>query len=566
MMKIVRGMMRKWVGVMTASVCLLAVSLFGCGRNERDAEVWDMMMHADGMMDSNPEMALEIMDSIDGSRLEGETLGRYALLMTKAENKNHIFQDNDSLIKIAADYYSGRGDSLEVQALYYWGYSLFDNDIIDLSLIPLTESYEKALKNEDYFYAAMSARALSYTYGEQMNYSKGLEWAKKAKRYFEKAGKPEHVAWMDIKLISSLTALDSLDEAKSILENIDRELFSSNKNFRKNILKKKIRILDIEKKDNEILDIYDTIQSDGHKMTNFDWLQMADSYRRLGNIDKMEESLNKIEGRFQYPDSLFFLVLKAQLLGLKAMYKEAYEAMSDAEREILKDGDRQIMNPANQLLANYIMMKYDNERLISERNEIRMWLLVVICLIILLVAAIVIRQMIVKIRENQDYSEALRLNIDALNKDLQYSRLQNESFGADIREILQQQVGMLNSLSSIYFRAGSISEKNRKEIDAKIKSIMNEFTSPEMLNNIISTIDKHDGGLITKFREAFPTLKEKHLVLVIYKYISFGSETIAMILGKKDLQQVYMDYFRLRRFLMKNGGEKSAEFIDKIGI
>ena len=85
-----------------------------CGHDSR-------LDRADALMYPEPDKALALLDSIDPATLRGEAdRARYALLYSKAQNKNHIFPTSDSLIDIAVDYYDRSGhDSLRMLAHFY---------------------------------------------------------------------------------------------------------------------------------------------------------------------------------------------------------------------------------------------------------------------------------------------------------------------------------------------------------------------------------------------------------------------------------------------------------------
>lgn len=74
------------------------------------------------LMETHSDSALCLLETIDTRRLTSEENARYALLYTQALDKNHKVIQNDSLIRIAVDYYSGQRNMLKLaEAKYYWG-------------------------------------------------------------------------------------------------------------------------------------------------------------------------------------------------------------------------------------------------------------------------------------------------------------------------------------------------------------------------------------------------------------------------------------------------------------
>lgn len=175
---------------------LFTGALGGCRKTQVD--VRRQLHTADSLMDLHPDSALAILSHITGDSLRGELRPWHALLLNKAMLKNHRADTTDTLINIAVAHYSGRGDSLDYQSVYYQGVIYNSMDRPDKSLVALHEAHEKATAAGNLFYQAMSARELASTYYDLDNVTKELEWAEKAKRLFIEAKKPVHTAWMDI--------------------------------------------------------------------------------------------------------------------------------------------------------------------------------------------------------------------------------------------------------------------------------------------------------------------------------------------------------------------------------
>ncbi|WP_291529400.1 tetratricopeptide repeat protein [Bacteroides sp. UBA939] len=98
-------------------VCLLSVSCV----QQHTSNV--LLVQADSLMQTLADSALHILESIDPQRLE--TPGNhayYALLLTQARDKNYVVQTDDSLIRMAVQYYDSIKDaSMQAKAYFYLG-------------------------------------------------------------------------------------------------------------------------------------------------------------------------------------------------------------------------------------------------------------------------------------------------------------------------------------------------------------------------------------------------------------------------------------------------------------
>lgn len=96
---------------------LLLVACSGRQSNNRQ------LVLADSLMQLRPDSALSILQDIPMEKFETQAdSAYYALLLTQARDKNYIVQTDDSLIRMAVQYYDAVGDAkMQAKAHYYWG-------------------------------------------------------------------------------------------------------------------------------------------------------------------------------------------------------------------------------------------------------------------------------------------------------------------------------------------------------------------------------------------------------------------------------------------------------------
>ena len=75
---------------------------------------------AEHVMDTHPEEAWYMLDSIDDTSLHGEARARYALLTTQADYQCYVPLTSDSLIRIATTYYGDSRPSHRAALSYYY--------------------------------------------------------------------------------------------------------------------------------------------------------------------------------------------------------------------------------------------------------------------------------------------------------------------------------------------------------------------------------------------------------------------------------------------------------------
>ena len=118
-------------------IIFVGILLAGCGGGVDRAR----LERAETLMDERPDSSLQILDSIDASRLGGADRALYALLLTQARDKNYLDLSNDSIINEAVDYYGREGDAEKLGlAHYYRGRVMYDRSDFPSAIVDFMES------------------------------------------------------------------------------------------------------------------------------------------------------------------------------------------------------------------------------------------------------------------------------------------------------------------------------------------------------------------------------------------------------------------------------------------
>lgn len=154
----------------------LSVFMFSCSSPAKNT----LLLYADSLMEERPDSALSILESIPvPQKLSRSDRALYALLLTQARHKNFVTLDNDSLIKIAVDYYGdGKKDFRASQAHYYLGTTYRDMGRNSFAV----EKYLKAIQlmPEENEFLAMIYDNLAECYENNYLYDTSVAVYKKA--------------------------------------------------------------------------------------------------------------------------------------------------------------------------------------------------------------------------------------------------------------------------------------------------------------------------------------------------------------------------------------------------
>lgn len=148
----------------------LAASVLCQSCKEETTAARPMLVAADSMMWSNPDSALLVLEQIPASReLQGEERALYALLLTQARYKSCVPLENDSLIRIAVNYYKGgREKERLAQAYFYQGCVYVENEELSKAIELYLKSLELIPKRDSIFVAMLYTHLGSCYSGQKL--------------------------------------------------------------------------------------------------------------------------------------------------------------------------------------------------------------------------------------------------------------------------------------------------------------------------------------------------------------------------------------------------------------
>lgn len=168
--------MKKNIVTLLALIHIILISCDGIGHPTID------FLKVENLMPQHPDSALMLLEQIENKEnLSRKDKAHYYLLLTEAQNKNHISHTSDSLIAIATDYYEKTEDvNRKAKAWYYKGRTNQDLG----HPLKAQEYYLKALRDEeqitDYALLGRINNSIGMLYTYQTVYEKALPFQKKA--------------------------------------------------------------------------------------------------------------------------------------------------------------------------------------------------------------------------------------------------------------------------------------------------------------------------------------------------------------------------------------------------
>ncbi|MBD5306999.1 MAG: hypothetical protein HDS14_05165 [Bacteroides sp.] len=562
-------------------IAIMLLLLAACGGGTADRVC---LNRAETLMDERPDSSLQILDSIDASRLGGADRALYALLLTQARDKNYIDLAGDTIINEAVDFYSSNGDERRsAMAYYYRGRAGYDAKDYREAMVDFTQSKVLADRTGDNFRAGMACRNIAYVYYYLLCSEDELEYAKKAYVYMKKSGRKDYELDVLNDLGRAYYNTGNLVEATKIADQLEKEARGEVRVQANSKYLKALCLLD-ESKYAEALPLWDS-RMEYQYATTLDSLRRCQTLLGLGRIEEGERFLGEISD----DGSPMRRMLYMKIARFKGNQSEAFSRLLSFDGAIQAQIDEARSQKVSSALADYFevsAMLQQAELRESRMRNVMLWALLGLLLVLMGGAICLIRFLH---RKRLQRSVATLEGIVELNgrlrQDLELSELrhrQTEKRLQQSEDKLQQREARLRQSEDERKRAEE--EKNllsenilrlkrflgnlmhiRTEVADKIIVVMNEMegagskgkkrSDSDLLKQTVAGVkslvfNKSElkeletlmnlvfDNVMARFRDQVP-LKEVYYGVFMLSLLDLQCGHIASLLGLKSVNVVY---------------------------
>ncbi len=304
--------------------------LASCGGNRS----LESLAEVEGYISDEPERALAVLDSLEGTGLRGgEAEAKFALLYSMALDKNWIDVADDSLINVAVRRYSRRGSADERLKAYYYQGRVYQNGGDDEAAM---ESFVKAEASapdaEDGVAKGMLYRAMAYIYASIFDLERGEEYAGYAAECYRKAGDIDKYAETLTFLSSIFYALGEREEALARLDTVKAMMPDLTESVRNEYYTMAMSMKAWSDDDTGLSEVLaEYLREFGEHGVS--WLDVAESYTTLGRFDDAEEMLRRYrENNPDYMNAAEYFLNLYYLYESSEDYKKAFNALKRYSR------------------------------------------------------------------------------------------------------------------------------------------------------------------------------------------------------------------------------------------
>ena len=500
-----------------------------------DNRVNETLQTADQLIFVAPDSAVIMLDSLDLDHASRAQRAHHALLLTKAREKSYILLSDDSLIAVAADYYRGHGDSLEVQSLYYRGAIQSRHGDHPDALLSLIQAADLADAIGDDFYRAMACREQVGVYTKLYEFDRAARLGEEAVRAFNRAGRPLHAAWERVFIPQSLLYSGNINAAcDSIAVLATDSLIQSDPHLRQEFLHIATNVY-FEKHDFEQSESYfDAYIDEGDAPSSKMLSQMAELVLAKGDITKAKHYYDlAIAAQQNATDSLAALAVLSQIYEAEGDFKNAHLLNVAAQNAATNSTNVLITHPYTALLNEYFHSEVGRQSLLLDEVWLRtiIWILIVAILSAVIIALIILYRR--NMRRRADEKDILSDAINRLESQISVLSSRQNALSSEKK----YSMALINSICEA--RTNMLStDDNLHRFGKNVSDIMFSLTDRKNLSALEDLINGAYDNLMERFISQVPGITDKERTVAIFVFLGYSNTSIAAIMQYKSSTNV----------------------------
>lgn len=524
-------------------------------------EVQKQLLDVESYIMERPDSALAVLESMDRNLLKTEEdRAHHALLHAMALDKNFIDVTDDSLARIAVDYYSEHGpDKYHARSLYYLGLAYYYQGEYNKAIVEFTKA-EKVAESSDSLYLGMIKVKNSDAYRKTHNDFEALQHILVAKDIFSSLSLEYYISVADLGLARIYFNLDRIDECESILNALIEN--TTNINIQTSALVN-YAYLNMQSPSPDYL-LADSLYQEVFTKRDKTFLSYKDYWAwaySLNAVGRKAEAQDLIEplaceesgtsSYWQYMIAKYDGDLESALAHLEDYIKYNDVEVSDALKQSLALSQRDYFESQSELSK-------------AEAETSRLWFLVVLLsfsAILLILGGCIIWYVRRQRRTKEQYimyiSEIRRQLEDAKKDD--YPALKRKYMA-----LYKSKFETIGTLCEQYVHSQDLVYAE-KAIYKKVVSLVDDFTNDYAnREKFEAMLDTDLDNIMSNLRSEMPSLKEKDFVIFSFLVIGFDVTTISNLMNI-SANTVYVRKCRIKHRIEECNPTHKSQFIEAIG-
>lgn len=541
---------------------ILLLSLIALLLSCKPSLIENQLSDVESYIMERPDSALVVLESLDRDLLVSDKdRAHHALLHAMALDKNFIDVADDSLARIAVDYYSEHGpEKYEARALYYLGKAYYYQADYKKAIVEYTKAEEVA-EVVDSMYLAMIKVAQSHAYNKSYNALASLDCLREAYEINLKNANDYYLQTSKLYLSQTLYNASQVKDASSMLQDLINDS-NTDKNVKLSAMVTHafINVVELHGDFERTVKLYEyIIENSGERfMAKSDFWAWAYSLNAVGRKEEAQSLIDQLASEKSGTTSYWqYMIAKSN--------GELLPALSNLE-DYIKYNDVEVSDALKQSLALSQRDYFESQAELSESEaeRSRLWLSVVI-LTSIVVLMIIGTCVVLYVRRQTRTKEQYILCINEIRRQLEEAK--KDDYPALKRKYLalyKSRFETIGALCEQYAYSHDLTNAERS-IYKKVVSLVDEFTEDYTDRaKFESMLDEDLDNIITSLRTEMPSFKDKDFMIFSFLVIGFDVTTIANLLNI-TANTVYIRKSRMKKQIMEHNPLHKDQYIEAIG-
>lgn len=530
----------------------------------------ETLSHAEKIVAEAPDSVLRLLRELPTDALRSRELrARYALLQAEAAERAGTPNNNDSILRIAWEYYRKHPHEIRgiCKTLYYRGQSRLRQGDKPGALRLFLEVEEKLRPIDEPYYLGLLYLRIGGVYRAELNFVRAYRYYRDARDLFIRSDAARQTTEAQLGMtVSALRMRDlgrALRDCSMALERADE--------LRDDTLVRRSLAL--------FATIYTVAESERIP---------DDLLRRIEASIRSDTSAAECCTRAQTfllrnrPDSARYYLQQAEALDpdddMQSMIEyTAYrvETRAGRYRDAARMIDRFIFlndsltRTALQASAGMIERDYFRERAAfadfrMQNRRLGERLVAAVVLLLLLIAGLILRQRIRLHKERNERYLLLVREAEAEYRNLARSLQQRDRDEARMKGLIASRFDIVDRLGkTLYERENTVS--GQAVMTREVKRIIEGFAeNGDMLQELEHIVDMAHDGVMRKLRRDFPKMKESDVRLLCYIFGGFSPQVISLFM-EENVANVYARKSRLKSRIKASEAPDRELFLTLLG-
>ena len=524
-------------------------------------EVRNLLKDVDTYIMERPDSALSVLESVDRNLLKTEkSRAQHALLHAMALDKNYIDVTEDSIARVAVDYYSRKGpEKSKARAYYYLGIAYYYQNNYDKAILEFTKA-EKVAEECDSLYWGMTKDAQGHTYDITYNEIEVIKCFQKAYDIFIGLSDFDKARSIKFKLAQVYTGELEYEKADSILYDLSKDKgINDNLKLRVAASYAYLNTIKPEREISEAIKLYESVLNKEDILSVQDRWAYAFALSLVGRNEESKEITDNLILIDTTSSAPYWLYLINKYQGNTA------EALSYLEESGFMDNEV-VTTALNQSLSLAQRDYYESQTEQAEyrvRNRTLMMLSLVIGIAFIAMLAIVaIRKYI---RTHKEEKERYIQYIDEISSQMQLLQQKADSLPVMKRKYLELYKSKYENFRVLCDQYLQFEGRNDAEgkIYRQVVSMVDEIRND---SNDIAEIEKilnNDlDGIMSNLRNEIK-MKEIDYRVFSYLVIGFDATTISRLLDT-TVNIIYIRKSRIKHYIESSDAVHKTQFMEMI--